>query len=144
MKHIYFIWLIIVTYINNWKYWKPFPLFRDFTKKIERMKDIKIKEADCFSAKRIFHVYIKRRGRQDKILAWGVCRKRERVHKQRTFWLCTSHPIMHSFCSSLYCYLQKTTKLKQMLNSPDLEFIMEAHNGLCARIVQEAGNSANV
>ena len=38
--------------------------------------------------------------------------------------------------------LQKTTKLKQMLNSPDLEFIMEAHNGMCARIVQEAGNIA--
>ena len=38
--------------------------------------------------------------------------------------------------------LQRTTKLKQMLNSPDLEFIMEAHNGLCARIVQEAGNIA--
>lgn len=34
---------------------------------------------------------------------------------------------------------KKTTKLKQMLNSPDLEFIMEAHNGICARIVQEAG-----
>lgn len=26
-----------------------------------------------------------------------------------------------------------------MLTSPDLEFIMEAHNGLSARIVQEAG-----
>lgn len=34
---------------------------------------------------------------------------------------------------------RKTTKLKQMLNSPELEFIMEAHNGICARIVQEAG-----
>ena len=26
-----------------------------------------------------------------------------------------------------------------MLKSPDLEFIMEAHNGLSAKIVQEAG-----
>ncbi|XP_076107899.1 phosphoenolpyruvate phosphomutase [Mytilus galloprovincialis] len=35
--------------------------------------------------------------------------------------------------------VKKTTQLKQMLNSKDLEFIMEAHNGLSARIVQEAG-----
>lgn len=27
-----------------------------------------------------------------------------------------------------------------MLNSKELEFIMEAHNGLSARIVEEAGN----
>ncbi|XP_028410368.1 phosphoenolpyruvate phosphomutase [Dendronephthya gigantea] len=33
----------------------------------------------------------------------------------------------------------KTTQLKRMLESPDLEFIMEAHNGLSAKIVQEAG-----
>lgn len=35
--------------------------------------------------------------------------------------------------------LKKTTKLKQMLQSDQLEFIMEAHNGLSARIVEEAG-----
>ncbi|XP_033749048.1 phosphoenolpyruvate phosphomutase [Pecten maximus] len=34
---------------------------------------------------------------------------------------------------------RKTTQLKEMLNSNELEFIMEAHNGLSARIVQEAG-----
>ena len=34
---------------------------------------------------------------------------------------------------------QKTTQLKQMLTSPNLEFIMEAHNGLSAKIVQETG-----
>ncbi|KAH3890690.1 phosphoenolpyruvate phosphomutase-like [Dreissena polymorpha] len=34
---------------------------------------------------------------------------------------------------------KKTTKLKRMLTSPELEFIMEAHNGISARIVQEAG-----
>ncbi|KAK3587152.1 hypothetical protein CHS0354_006794 [Potamilus streckersoni] len=34
---------------------------------------------------------------------------------------------------------RKTTMLKNMLNSNELEFIMEAHNGLSARIVQEAG-----
>tara|TARA_R110002124_G_scaffold53369_4_gene152973 strand:+ start:33834 stop:35510 length:1677 start_codon:yes stop_codon:yes gene_type:complete len=35
--------------------------------------------------------------------------------------------------------LTKAGKLRQMLTSPDLEFIMEAHNGLSAKIVEEAG-----
>ena len=35
--------------------------------------------------------------------------------------------------------MNKTTKLKTMLASSELEFIMEAHNGLSARIVEEAG-----
>jgi phosphoenolpyruvate phosphomutase len=35
--------------------------------------------------------------------------------------------------------LKKTTQLKQMLQSDRLEFIMEAHNGLSAKIVEEAG-----
>jgi len=34
---------------------------------------------------------------------------------------------------------RKTTQLKNMLNSTELEFIMEAHNGLAAKIVQNAG-----
>eukprot|EP00112_Aurelia_sp_Birch-Aquarium-sp1_P006565 Seg1721.12 transcript_id=Seg1721.12/GoldUCD/mRNA.D3Y31 product="Phosphoenolpyruvate phosphomutase" protein_id=Seg1721.12/GoldUCD/D3Y31 len=34
---------------------------------------------------------------------------------------------------------KKTTQLKKMLTSPDLEFLMEAHNGLAAKIVQNAG-----
>jgi phosphoenolpyruvate phosphomutase len=34
---------------------------------------------------------------------------------------------------------KKTTKLKRMLASPSLEFLMEAHNGLSAKIVEEAG-----
>jgi hypothetical protein len=34
---------------------------------------------------------------------------------------------------------RKTTQLKQMINSPNLEFIMEAHSGLSARIVEETG-----
>lgn len=33
----------------------------------------------------------------------------------------------------------KTKQLKDLLMSKDLEFIMEAHNGLSARIVQETG-----
>ena len=34
---------------------------------------------------------------------------------------------------------RKTTRLRQMLQSPQLEFILEAHNGISARIVEEAG-----
>lgn len=33
----------------------------------------------------------------------------------------------------------RTAKLRQMLHSAELEFLMEAHNGLSARIVREAG-----
>ncbi|MCX6049055.1 MAG: phosphoenolpyruvate mutase [Chloroflexi bacterium] len=35
--------------------------------------------------------------------------------------------------------LKKTTQFKQMLHSNQLEFIMEAHSGMSAKIVQEAG-----
>ena len=35
--------------------------------------------------------------------------------------------------------LQKTTQLKNLLSSGQTEFILEAHNGLSARIVEEAG-----
>ncbi|HMM77008.1 MAG TPA: phosphoenolpyruvate mutase [Gammaproteobacteria bacterium] len=35
--------------------------------------------------------------------------------------------------------VRKTTRLRRMLQSPELEFILEAHNGLSARIVEEAG-----
>ena len=35
--------------------------------------------------------------------------------------------------------IKKTTQLKQLLQSDQTEFIMEAHNGLSARIVEEAG-----
>ena len=35
--------------------------------------------------------------------------------------------------------LSRSAKLRQMLLSPELEFLMEAHNGLSARIVREAG-----
>src|ERR1041384_6451479 len=33
----------------------------------------------------------------------------------------------------------KSTQFKQMLKSPQLEFLMEAHNGMSARIVEETG-----
>ncbi|MGH8579724.1 MAG: isocitrate lyase/phosphoenolpyruvate mutase family protein, partial [Gammaproteobacteria bacterium] len=33
----------------------------------------------------------------------------------------------------------KTQQLRALLGSPDLEFILEAHNGVSARIVEEAG-----
>ena len=35
--------------------------------------------------------------------------------------------------------MKKTTKLKKLLNSQNTEFLMEAHNGLSAKIVEEAG-----
>lgn len=35
--------------------------------------------------------------------------------------------------------MRKTAQFKKMLQSPDLEFIMEAHNGLSSVIVEEAG-----
>jgi PEP phosphonomutase and related enzymes len=35
--------------------------------------------------------------------------------------------------------VKKTTQLRNMILSKDLEFIMEAHNGLSARVVEEAG-----
>lgn len=35
--------------------------------------------------------------------------------------------------------MHKTTQLKQIFHSPNLEFLMEAHNGLSAKIVEEAG-----
>ncbi|KAK7871589.1 hypothetical protein R5R35_001783 [Gryllus longicercus] len=34
---------------------------------------------------------------------------------------------------------RKTTQLRRLLTSPELSFLMEAHNGLSARIVDEAG-----
>ncbi|MDB4993989.1 MAG: Phosphoenolpyruvate phosphomutase [Myxococcaceae bacterium] len=34
---------------------------------------------------------------------------------------------------------KKTTRLKQMIQSPELSFLMEAHNGLSAKVVEEAG-----
>lgn len=35
--------------------------------------------------------------------------------------------------------MKKSTQLKRMIHSDELEFIMEAHNGLSAKIVEEAG-----
>ena len=35
--------------------------------------------------------------------------------------------------------MKKTTQLKRIINSSELEFIMEAHNGLSAKIVEQAG-----
>src|SRR6059036_2659180 len=35
--------------------------------------------------------------------------------------------------------MKKTTRFRQLLQSKRLEFLMEAHNGLAARIVEEAG-----
>ena len=35
--------------------------------------------------------------------------------------------------------MNKTTQLKQMILNPQLEFLMEAHSGISAKIVEEAG-----
>ena len=35
--------------------------------------------------------------------------------------------------------LKKTTQLRQLISSNQLEFIMEAHDGLSAKIVEETG-----
>ena len=35
--------------------------------------------------------------------------------------------------------MKKTEKLRALLNSNELEFIIEAHNGLSAKIAEEAG-----
>src|SRR5438132_10849928 len=34
---------------------------------------------------------------------------------------------------------RKTTRLKQLIQSPELSFLMEAHSGLSAKIAEEAG-----
>jgi phosphoenolpyruvate phosphomutase len=36
-------------------------------------------------------------------------------------------------------HLLKTTQLKRLIDGPELSFLMEAHNGLSAKIVEEAG-----
>ena len=38
--------------------------------------------------------------------------------------------------------IQRTTRLRQLLNDPELEFLCEAHNGISARIAEEAGFKA--
>src|SRR5690348_11655815 len=35
--------------------------------------------------------------------------------------------------------MKKTTQFKQLLHSNEIEFLMEAHNGLSAKIVEETG-----
>src|SRR6185369_1873427 len=35
--------------------------------------------------------------------------------------------------------MKKTTQLKSMINGPEMAFLMEAHNGLSAKIAEEAG-----
>ena len=50
------------------------------------------------------------------------------------------HPsVGHAQKSAKNSTQTRTAKLRQMLQSAELEFLMEAHNGLSARIVREAG-----
>jgi len=49
---------------------------------------------------------------------------------------------MRSTLASLYKFSsapRKTTQLKNLIQQKDLAFIMEAHNGLSAAIVEETG-----
>ena len=39
-------------------------------------------------------------------------------------------------------HLKKTSQFRRLLESSQIEFLMEAHNGLSARIVEEAGFKA--
>jgi phosphoenolpyruvate phosphomutase len=41
--------------------------------------------------------------------------------------------------AALISPMRKTTQLKRLITRPDLAFLMEAHNGLSARVVEEAG-----
>ncbi|GFR81214.1 phosphoenolpyruvate phosphomutase [Elysia marginata] len=45
----------------------------------------------------------------------------------------------HKRCYAVETGIRKTTKLRQMLQSSELEFIMEAHSGISACIAEEAG-----
>lgn len=48
-------------------------------------------------------------------------------------------PVSTNVAVSAMTQLRQTTQLRQLLESAQLEFIMEAHNGISARIVEEAG-----
>jgi phosphoenolpyruvate phosphomutase len=48
-------------------------------------------------------------------------------------------PVGHAQKSAKNTAQSRSAKLRQMLHSAELEFLMEAHNGLSARIVREAG-----
>jgi len=50
---------------------------------------------------------------------------------------CTINDLV--YLELIHQMMKKTTQLKQLIQSSDLEFIMEAHNGLSAKIVEEAG-----
>lgn len=54
----------------------------------------------------------------------------------------STHHITHNPAHATGGKPRKTTQLKKMLQSKDLEFLMEAHNGLSAKIVEEAGFKA--
>ena len=51
----------------------------------------------------------------------------------------TRRGVVSVFYTTLRCKSSKSSQLRTMLNSNQLEFIMEAHSGLSAKIVEEAG-----
>src|ERR1700675_146670 len=54
----------------------------------------------------------------------------------------TTHSSIRDHTRSQAAAQSRTAKLRAMLQSNQLEFLMEAHNGLSARIVKEAGFNA--
>src|ERR1043165_3754807 len=49
---------------------------------------------------------------------------------------------MHAVTPEAIIPLKKTTRFRNLLSSAELEFVCEAHNGLSAKIAEEAGFSA--
>lgn len=60
-------------------------------------------------------------------------------NSQSCDWLLYQHSFLNDVDERLREMNSKNRQFKQMLQSPDLEFIMEAHNGMSARIAEEAG-----
>ena len=58
---------------------------------------------------------------------------------QKNLVFCGSRQFSEANKSSNTMRKKKTTQLKELLNSTNTEFIMEAHNGLSAVIVEESG-----
>src|SRR6202795_1571549 len=52
----------------------------------------------------------------------------------------TTHSSIRDHTRSQAAAQSRTSKLRAMLHSPELEFLMEAHNGFSARIVKKAGS----
>ncbi|MFZ0712868.1 isocitrate lyase/phosphoenolpyruvate mutase family protein, partial [Mycobacterium sp.] len=59
--------------------------------------------------------------------------------RERNSWDCGSFRAPPKNTGGLMTPTRKSARLRQMLNSDELEFILEAHNGISAVIAEEAG-----